>query len=308
MMGGLTTEETIMTLRLVNDNSAPDETLYCRHGSCRHYGPGRGARPATVLVTFLDHPPLPSCDDCARSTWENHPQSTLISPLAGYVDMFAAAKDAALATPEQVIASAPAPAPAPVAAPARAHRSKAARTRTIPAQGWGITAGISLVLGIVLCLAGAPDGTQIGSEPNIPMIITGIPLILAGIVTGLIAIFKALDEHDKRNPARQAAAVPAQQQYADGSYQQGIPVGQLAMTALPWVALGIAEHRRRVHHQQAVAGVQAHAAQYRAEAAQQQRDATQNAILGELQSMNNPGPAYGNIRRTPHSDIYGNLV
>lgn len=96
-----------MTLHLVSDNHEPDGTLYCRHGVCE-YDPRR-ARPATVLITFCDKPPLPSCDECARTTWENHPNSTRLSPLSGYVDMFEAAKQAALATPEQVIQQASEP-------------------------------------------------------------------------------------------------------------------------------------------------------------------------------------------------------
>jgi hypothetical protein len=75
---------TVVPLRLVH--SEPEgEVLYCRHGiSCRN--------PATVLVTFCDQPPLPSCDKHARQTWEHHPKLRQISPLGDYVDHFAAAR------------------------------------------------------------------------------------------------------------------------------------------------------------------------------------------------------------------------
>jgi hypothetical protein len=87
-----------VVLRLVTDNDQPDGTLYCRHSAgCR--------RPATILVSFLGKPYLPSCDDCARSTYDMFPDQTAFAPLAEFVDMFEAAKQAALATPEQVAES-----------------------------------------------------------------------------------------------------------------------------------------------------------------------------------------------------------
>jgi hypothetical protein len=88
-----------MTLRIVSDNHEPDGVLYCRHSAgCW--------RPATILVSFLGKHYLPSCDPCARLTYEHHPDQTAFAPLAGYVDTFAAAKAAALATPEHVIQTA----------------------------------------------------------------------------------------------------------------------------------------------------------------------------------------------------------
>jgi hypothetical protein len=54
-----------------------------------------------MLLSSCGKPYLPSCDDCARGTYDRHPDVTVFAPLAGYVDMFEAAKEAALATPEQ---------------------------------------------------------------------------------------------------------------------------------------------------------------------------------------------------------------
>jgi hypothetical protein len=84
-----------MTLRLVSDNQQPG-VLYCRHGAgCRN--------PATILVSFLGKHYLPSCDECARSTYDRHPEDTRFAPLAEYVDEFAIARETALVTPEQII-------------------------------------------------------------------------------------------------------------------------------------------------------------------------------------------------------------
>ena len=85
-----------MTLRLVNDTGQHDGTPTCRSAtSCRN--------PATILMKFAGRSWLPACDECARRICENHPDDTQFAPLGDFVDVFAAAKAAALATPEQVI-------------------------------------------------------------------------------------------------------------------------------------------------------------------------------------------------------------
>ena len=56
-----------------------------------------------MMVQFAGGAPVPSCDTCARQMWELRPDFTQIGPLGGYVDMFAEAKQAAFATPGQVI-------------------------------------------------------------------------------------------------------------------------------------------------------------------------------------------------------------
>ena len=87
-----------MSLRLVNDGERADGTLYCRW-NCRA---SSRPNPATMLMDVNWKGPLPACDDCARLYYELRPDLTTFAPLDGYVDMFAAAKEAALATPEQV--------------------------------------------------------------------------------------------------------------------------------------------------------------------------------------------------------------
>jgi hypothetical protein len=88
-----------MTLYLVSDNHQPDGVLYCRDVGCVDRRPPRRA---TMLMKFCSRPYLPACDQCARLTYEHHPDLTTFAPLAEYVDTFAAAKEAALATPEQI--------------------------------------------------------------------------------------------------------------------------------------------------------------------------------------------------------------
>lgn len=299
-----------MTLRLVNDNREPDDTLYCRHGtSCRN--------PATILMKFASGTWLPACDQCARRIYESYPHMTEFAPLADYVDLFAAAREAALATPEQVIQARQTwdtgepiitPAPArPVQAgngfTAEERAARAARPKTAgPSSRTWWTAGIatlaSWALGITLC------SESVHMQQSF-MTVWGVLFILlpflGWIIAGLVALSRI-----PRPYAAQAAAAP--QQYQGGSYQPGIPVGQLAMAAAPWVALGVAEHHRHVHHQQALQAVQDNAAAWQSHYAQQRQDATQQAILGQLQQLNDPGPAYGAGYHTPHSDIYGNMT
>jgi hypothetical protein len=89
-----------VTLRLVSDHDKPGELLYCRMGGmCDIY-----RHRATILVSIAGNPYRPSCDECARRAYENIGDSARMAPLAEYVDMFAAAKEAALATQEQITA------------------------------------------------------------------------------------------------------------------------------------------------------------------------------------------------------------
>lgn len=85
-----------MTLRLVNDddrNVVPCEI---------------GCGPATILVIINNTPGIPCCDKCARRYygWAGHTSKIRLAPLSEYVDMYAAAKEGALATPEQITGSA----------------------------------------------------------------------------------------------------------------------------------------------------------------------------------------------------------
>ena len=86
-----------MTLRLVSDQDKPGEVLYCRMGGMCDIG----RRHATILVSVSGNPFLPSCDKCARDAYELQPNYVRLAPLAEYVDVYAAAREAALATPEQ---------------------------------------------------------------------------------------------------------------------------------------------------------------------------------------------------------------
>jgi hypothetical protein len=86
----------ILETSYLEEMAASASVLYCRHSiSCRN--------PATVLVRFLSQAPKPSCDGCARRTWESYPGDTQLSPLGEYIDWFAEVKQASLATPGQVI-------------------------------------------------------------------------------------------------------------------------------------------------------------------------------------------------------------
>ena len=88
-----------MTLRLVRDDEKPDSMLYCRWASCKDR-----QVPATILLSINGTPYMPSCDACARHHYEINPDAMRLAPLSEYVDVYAAAKEAALATPEQFTA------------------------------------------------------------------------------------------------------------------------------------------------------------------------------------------------------------
>jgi hypothetical protein len=62
---------------------------------------------ATILVSFCGGPYLPRCDECARRTYQRHPDVTRLAPLSEYVDHYAIAREAALATPEQIMGKPP---------------------------------------------------------------------------------------------------------------------------------------------------------------------------------------------------------
>jgi len=79
-----------VTLRLVSEDE--------RYVVPCHYGCG----PATILVIINETPPIPCCDKCGRRLYEMDPRYARLAPMSEYVDLYAAAKKAATATPEQV--------------------------------------------------------------------------------------------------------------------------------------------------------------------------------------------------------------
>lgn len=83
-----------MKLRLVSDDER--YMVPCQTTSCR--------QPAVILVIINETPGIPCCDECARRYYEmgGHTGKIRLAPLSEYVDMYAAAKEAAFATPEQV--------------------------------------------------------------------------------------------------------------------------------------------------------------------------------------------------------------
>jgi hypothetical protein len=62
-------------MRLVSDNNQPDGGLYCQQ-LCHLQ------KPATILMSFCGGPYLPTCDECARRTYQRHPDITRLAPLA----------------------------------------------------------------------------------------------------------------------------------------------------------------------------------------------------------------------------------
>jgi len=364
-----------MTLRLVSDRDEPGEVLYCRHGTCR-WG---WTKPATILVSFCDGPYLPSCDECARQTWENHPNSTRLAPLAEYTDMFAAAKEATLATPEpasvQIVGSTPVddkvlrriwldrviycrlhwcemqgrltpadqrlnvigglwfPAcaecvskfdPSEVeAAPlseedtawelemvdkyAQKQRWKEPRPpmrRETKILWWTIPAGV-LALGITMvCLAGKIDSDYIAADDRwlnshgafhlgpVPdtsdlrgwgiFFIVVSSLVLAGVFIAYVISEATSVPAGQFHVPRQAETASQ----STASAPRGVAVSDITTTAALWSAWGYAEHQRRKHHREAIAGIQAGSAAYRAEQDRRQQQATQEAILGQLQQLN----------------------
>jgi len=185
----------VIPLRLVR-SEPENEVLYCRHGiSCRNL--------ATVLVTFCNQPPLPSCDKHARLTWEHHPNLTQIGLLGDYVDHFAAVREAALAPPDPPGISNGngdgghgGDGEPPAGGPPTTLGMTPEMAREL--RNWGIPAIISFLLGLLLCLAGAPNGTVSGSTPDIPVIICGVLFILAAIGIAIVTLIKVIDaEHQK---------------------------------------------------------------------------------------------------------------
>ena len=248
-----------MTLRLVITNDQPDKTPYCQQIPCHtNRELGGQSRKAVILLGKWGNPGKPSCEECARWEYEKttDPSQITLTPLADYagVDWFEEAREAALATPEQVVTTGAAQAPReqPATAPvgngftaeeraARAARRSTAQHMPGSSRPWGIAAITSLVLGFVLCLAGLPDGTQIGSEPSGGLIASGILLILTSAVAGIICAVRYTHVNAGRIQAQRAAA-PAQV----SSYQQGIPVSQLATAAvIGGAAIALHHHNKQ---------------------------------------------------------------
>jgi hypothetical protein len=358
-----------MTLRLIRDDERA--VVPCEYGD--------GA--ATVLVIINETPGIPCCDPCARRFYNMRPDRVRLTSLDGYVDMFAAAKQAAFATPEQITGQ-----PVQITAstalddkvlrriwadrviycrvrwceesrrltpasqrlnaigglwypacqecinkfdPDQVETAPMSEENTAwelgmadeyardhhwskpvnPATWWA--AGIAAVLGLVLCLAGAPDGTVSGSQPNGVLIAVGVLLILAGLGLGIAAAIRAINASYQKHPGYPATPPRGQ--------QMGVPVNQLAGAA----ALGVgayAVHEGLKHHREHVAAEQA-ATRERSAALRQNQQAMNdtywqqqdNAAAGLgyktndqigygalVTHHNGPGP-------TRHSDIYGNL-
>ena len=118
-----------MMLRVVRDGDGPDNTLYCRYGCSATSRP----TPAVMLLSIDGHPYLPCCDEDARQFYDLRPDVIRMAPLDGYVDMYEAAKAAALVTPEQITGQAwPAP---DLAEPSRAVEARIARDQVIYCYG-----------------------------------------------------------------------------------------------------------------------------------------------------------------------------
>jgi hypothetical protein len=83
-----------VTLRLVSDDER--YVVPCQTTSC--------GQPAVILVIINETPPIACCDRCARRYYEMAAGRPIrLAPMSEYVDMYAAAREAALATPEQVM-------------------------------------------------------------------------------------------------------------------------------------------------------------------------------------------------------------
>jgi hypothetical protein len=80
-----------MTVQPEPGSYASGNVLYCQYR----------CGPATILVIINETPGIPCCDKCARHYYGMDPYHVGLAPLAEYVDLSAAAKEAALATSEQ---------------------------------------------------------------------------------------------------------------------------------------------------------------------------------------------------------------
>ncbi len=358
-----------MSLRLIRDDERA--VVPCE------YGDG----PATVLVIINETPGIACCDSHARGFYRKAPDHVRLASLDGYVDMFAAAREAALATPEQI--TGPVQITASTALDDKVLRRiwadrmiycrvrwcEESRRLTPASQrlnaigglwypacqecinksdpdqveiapmsedntAWELGmadeyardhhwskpvspvlwtgAGGSFLIGLVLCIVGAPDGTVSGSQPNIPMIVVGILLILAGLGLGITAAIRAINASYQK-PQGYTATLPQGQQL-------GVPVNQLVNTA----ALGVgayAVHEGLKHHREQVAAKLA-ATHERQAALQQHQRAMQNAAWQQqdnaaagLGYKTNDQIGYGALVThhdgpgpTRRSDIYGNLI
>jgi hypothetical protein len=285
--------------------------------------------PATMLISAWDGPGKPTCDSCARFAFDHDTSGQLsLAPLSGYVDMFAAAKQVAFATPgqvirgeagprrhwdtgEQVITPAPAPAPAPAPVPVaragngftaeerarRRGRDPHAELRPPAARTWWIAAGAGL-FGIVFCIGGAPDGTQIESPANGPLIAIGVTLILAGIIIAATAAIKIARIQQRRYLAWKATLTPQQRLAADIAEVAALAAGAYA------VHEGLQHWGERTDARTATMRGHMEAARRLSDARdqrqQQEQMAASLAQLARQQQPVGPGP-------TRRSDIYGNF-
>jgi hypothetical protein len=253
-----------------------------------NWGYGEG-REATVLT--LSGPrkqQTPACEECARYWMNTMTGLTWLAPLSSYVDNYATAR-AQLAAYEAAQArqaaggSIPAPSadhPHPVSRacddlcrvasfkPQRAiqgsvvpspSQSKAAplvpqagkKESPAPAIAMGVAAAI--IAGLVMTIAGLPDGTQIGSQPNLAILLPGLALLLGFPAAGIIVFIRSIRQANRRwlsqLPPGQRERVRKAQNYAMGVAALGaVDLGLRAAnkhTSANTAAMQAAKQRRR---------------------------------------------------------------
>jgi hypothetical protein len=124
----------------------------------------------------------------------------------------------------------------------------------------------------------------------VPLVPAGLALLLL-VLIGPIALACDYDNKQQRKA------------WEEGRYSPHLSAGDAAL----WAPGGAAMYDMHRRHQRAREDLQAKRAAYRAEQDRRQAQATQQAILDQLQQQNAPAPP---ARRslTPQSDIYGNVT
>jgi hypothetical protein len=281
--------------------------------------------PATMLISAWDGPGKPTCDSCARFAFDHDTSGQLsLAPLSGYVDMFAAAKQVAFATPgqvirgetgsrrhwdtgEQVITPAPAPAPAPAPVPVaragngftaeerarRAGRGPAARRNTARTC-WtaGLASLASIALGIVLC------SESVHMQQSF-MTIWGVLFIALPFLISAVLLFgwilKLASAENQKLKAWKATLTPQQ--------RLGVELAETAALYATWAGV---HHHVKESRARGAAAFQARSAAYVAGQAQQQ----QNQMAADLRQLASQGGQGGQPigpGPTRRSDIYGNF-
>ena len=153
-----------------------------------------------------------------------------------------------------MVISTPSPATADRAGPPAGKQESSA-----PAIAMGIAAAI--IAGLVMTTAGLPDGTQIGSQPNLAILLPGLALLIGLPVAGIIIFIRGIRRANRRwlstLPPGQCERVRKAQNYAMG------------VAALGTVDLGLRAANK--HTSANTARMQAAKQQRRAEAESQQR-------------------------------------